>query len=233
MIVRDDGTSLLLIAQPDHAALAGRLMDRWTTRGLLENERRDSILHAIAEHDNGWREVDQAPLIDGDGAILDFVTAPIDVRQAIWPRGARRLAADPIAAALVAEHAIYIYRRFRDDRAWTGFFADMELIRDEFAAGAELSAEDLARDYFFVRIADLMSLAFCAGWTETQELDDYTIQLVDPGTLVVHPDPFDGAAISFQVAARRLPSRTFASADDAARAFRDAPVEIVEGQVSG
>jgi hypothetical protein len=233
MIVRPDGSSVLLITQPDHAALAAGLMARWTTRGLIDHERRDSILHAIAEHDNGWREVDASPIVDEHGALLDFVTAPIAVRQAIWPRGARRLAADPIAAALVAEHALYIYRRFHGDPAWTAFFSDMQAIRDEFAAGADLPAADLARDYFFVRMADLMSLAFCAGWTEPQELDDTIVRLVDGQTLVVQPDPFEGTTIEFEVAARRLPTAPFASADAAADAFRNAPVEALTGRLRG
>ena len=208
-------------------------MERWTTRGLAEHERRDSILHAIREHDNGWRDVDAAPMVGPGGELLDFVSAPIDVRQAIWPRGARRLAADPIAAALVAEHALYIYRRFLDDAAWSEFFREMALIRDEFAAGADLAADDLVRDYFFLRIADLASLAFCAGWTEAQQLEDHTLRLVDDTTIVIHPDPFEGASMSFEVPARRLPASAFASVEQAARAFHQAPVGTIAGTARG
>jgi hypothetical protein len=232
VIVRPDGSSVVLITQPDHAALARRMMSRFVGRGFADAERRDSILHAVAEHDNGWREVDAAPIVGGDGRLLDFVTAPAEVRQAIWPRGARRLEADPIAAALVAEHALYIYRRFRGDPAWAAFFTEMELIRDEFAAGADLAADELARDYFFVRIADLMSLVFCADWTEPQDLEDHVVWL-DRGTLVVRPDPFGGAAIALDVPARRLPAASFASAADAARAFRAAAVVTISGTARG
>ena len=96
MIVRTTESSLLLIAQPDHAVLARQIMERWQTGGLPGEPRRASILHAIEEHDNGWREIDAAPVLDGaTGRVLDFITIPADTRQAVWPRGVGRLAADP------------------------------------------------------------------------------------------------------------------------------------------
>ena len=222
----------MLITQPDHARLARLIMSRFVARDFADADRRDSILHAVEEHDNGWREVDEAPILGDDGRILDFVSVPIDVRQAIWPRGARRLAADPIAAALVAEHAVYIYRRFRGDSAWADFFNDMELIRDEFASGADLTGDEIAGDYFFLRIADLMSLVFCTGWTAPQEMDDHTVRL-DGKALIVSPDPFAGANVPFEITGRRVPNRPFASAADARREFDAAPTVTLSGIVSG
>jgi hypothetical protein len=232
MIIRPAGADVLLITQPDHARLARRMMSHFVGRGFADADRRDSILHAIEEHDNGWREVDAAPVVGDDGRLLDFVTAPVEMRQAIWPRGVRRLAADPIAAALVAEHARYIYRRFRGDPAWDGFFTEVELIGEEFASGADLTPAELAHDYFFVRIADLMSLVFCAGWTEPQELEDHAVRL-EGDVLIVSPDPFAGRTVPIEVRARPLRSGPFASAEAAARAFRGAPVVTVAGRVRG
>jgi hypothetical protein len=207
-------------------------MSPFTSRGFATTERRDSILHAIEEHDNGWREVDASPLVDEDGRLLDFVSAPAAVRQAIWPRGAKRLAADPIAAALVAHHAVIIYARFRGDRAWAGFFGDMERIRDRFLAEADLGAHALARDYFFVRIADLMSLAFCTGLREPQTIEDHVIRLVGD-TLIVTPDPFAGATVPIEVPARRLHAAVFASREEAVRAFDEAAPVTITGTARG
>ena len=116
MIVRVNGSSQLLITQPDHAALAALVMRQWRAGGLLQAPRLSSILLAVEQHDNGWREVDAAPLVDGGtGRVLDFIGAPDEVRRAVWPRGVDRLAATPYAAALVAQHALHIYRRYRDN----------------------------------------------------------------------------------------------------------------------
>jgi hypothetical protein len=233
MIVRVEASSLLLITQPDHAALARRVMDAWVADELLRQPRRDSILHAIEEHDNGWREVDVGPIVDErSGRILDFVTAPADVRQSVWPRGVGRLAADPAAAALVAQHAMHLYRRYRSDPAWTGFLSALENLRARHAAGAGLTLEEVARDYAFLEIADLMSLTFCNAWTEEQRTGRYTIQLVG-SSMMVRPDPFGGRTVEMSLRARELPNGGSWSAAEALSTFRSAPEIVISGRVSG
>ena len=57
---------------------------------LSGRPRRDSILHAIGEHDNGWAEADGSPTVDPEsGDVMDFVSAPLSVRHGVWPRGHR------------------------------------------------------------------------------------------------------------------------------------------------
>src|SRR5262245_22564588 len=88
--------------------------------------RRETILHAIAEHDNGWAEEDAAPTVNPQtGDVIDFVNAVLGRRRLIWPRGVARLADDPWAAALVAQHAVTVHEHYRAHAAWTAFFAEM------------------------------------------------------------------------------------------------------------
>lgn len=101
-------------------------MREWQEPALAGSPRRDAILLAVADHDNGWAETDAAPVLDSTGHILDFVAIPAARRQEVWPRGVARLGAVPYAAALVAQHAIHVYSRFRGDAAWTAFFGGME-----------------------------------------------------------------------------------------------------------
>jgi hypothetical protein len=234
MIVRPHGSSLLLITQPDHAALAARVMDRWLTRGFPAEPRRAAILRAVAEHDDGWREVDAAPLVDpAAGRIQDFISAPAAVRQGVWPRAVDRLAGDPAVAALVSQHAIQIYSRFTDDPAWRAFFAEMTTRRDEHARAAGLSAEALAHDYFFVRAGDLISLTFCNEWGDVQHFDGHDIQLRDGGVITIRPDPFGGSTVPFDISARVLPNRTFRSPAEAAEVYRGASVITLSGIAKG
>jgi Protein of unknown function (DUF3891) len=231
VIVRAAGPVLHLITQPDHAALARRIMDFWVAGDFPNAPRRASILHAVAEHDNGWREPDAAPIVDTAGAILDFITAPLEVRQGIWPRGVSRLAADPWAAALVAEHAVFIYSRWRGHPDWTNFFAEMESLRDRFVAAASLALDDLQRDYFFLRVADLMSLSFCNAWTDVQEIGGYRIRM-NGDAVVVDPDPFGERTVPLEIGARKLPRRTWTTRE-AATAFATAPRVEVKGTLMG
>ena len=236
MIVRRNGSSQLLITQPDHAALAARVMREWRADGLLESTRLDSILRAVEEHDHGWLEVDAAPLVDAvTGRVLDFIGAPDDVRRSVWPRGVDRLAPSPYAAALVAQHALHIYRRYRDNPGWAPFFTEMKTRRDHHLHDTALPLDDLVREYFFLRIGDLVSLTFCNGWTDGQSDDSgsgYAIRL--EGTrLTIAPDPFEGREIPLDITARELPNATFHSADEARHAWSKAPQVVVHGVASG
>ena len=235
MIIRVGESSLMLITQPDHAALAQHIMQHWRADGLPESPRRAAILLAVNEHDNGWREVDAAPIVDpATGGIRDFITAPDEVRRSVWPRGIERLAATPYAAALVAQHALYIYRRYRSDPAWGSFFADVEALRDRhLQSQPSATLDDLLSDYPMVRAGDLASLAFCNGWTDDQtDAPGYVIRLQGE-RLVVTPDPFEGRDLPIEITARALPRRAFASAADAAEAFATAPTATLKGVVSG
>src|SRR3989442_1479956 len=131
MIVRARPYVLQLITQVDHAHLARGIMERCVP--LAARARRDAILHAIGEHDNGWAEEDAAPFVDpATGGVADFVHVPLGVRQRVWPRAVSRLGDDPWAAALVAHHAVTVYDRYRADPDWTSFLAGMASSRDAF-----------------------------------------------------------------------------------------------------
>ena len=123
MIVRDEGRGLMLITQPDHAALSGRLMTAWHADGLDEAPRRRAILRATRDHDIGWEEVDGRPGLDAtSGHPYDFLHAPTLVKQRIWPRAVARLRQDdPEAAALVAQHALTVLTE-TDEPSWRDFF---------------------------------------------------------------------------------------------------------------
>jgi hypothetical protein len=233
MIVRDAGDVLQLITQPDHAALARRIMDHWTADDLPVSPRRASILRAIEEHDHGWLEVDAAPIVDSaTGRIADFISAPLEVRQGIWPRGVTRLAADPWAAALVAQHAIHVYARYTNDPDWQRFFEKMSGLRSEFLDRTGLTLEVLLDDYTFLRLGDLISLAFCNAWRDEHQHGRYTIRCTD-SRVAISPDPFGGTRVPVDIPARELPSRGYRNGADAAAAWRAARQIRIAGEAVG
>jgi hypothetical protein len=232
MIVRHAGDALLLMTQPDHAVLARTIMERWTADGLPESPRRESILLAVGQHDNGWEVVDAAPIVLADGRIADFMVAPGEVRRGVWPRGVAHLASDAWAAALVAQHAGFVYSRFEGDPDWTRFFEEMKALREHHRARAGLDGETLRRDYDFVRLGDLISLVFCNPWTDRHEHGGYAI-LGDRTNVTVEPDPFGGAPVAFEIRARKLPNRRYTDAADAAQAWEQAQQVTIAGTVAG
>jgi hypothetical protein len=234
LIVRTNPDHLLLITQPDHAALSGAIMTRWRRDGLPAHPRREWVLLATREHDAGWAEVDVAPIVEpGSGRLLDFVHAPDLVRQEVWPRSIERLAHAPYAAALVAQHALHIYRDHRSNPAWQPFFLQIEGLRStQLRRAAPLTLDDLVADYFFVRMGDLVSLCFANHWTGAQGDGEYSIRVQGP-RVIVTPDPFGGEAVPLSLPARRLAARGYTSVADAAAALAAAPAVTLDGVAAG
>jgi len=231
VIVRPVHDGVQLITQPDHAHLARTIMERAVP--LAARPRRAAILHAIGEHDNGWAEEDTAPTVNPvTGTVADFVSAPLRVRHAVWPRGVARLADDPWAAALVAQHALTVYDRFRSETEWRSFFVGMEAMRGKMLRASGMPLDDLLADYAFVRVADLISLTFCTGWTDEQRFGDWTVQLA--GTrVVVTPDAFGGATIPIEINAREIRNQAIRSDADLRDALSEATTTTLQGSVAG
>jgi hypothetical protein len=248
MIIRRVDTDLLLIAQDDHAALAGRIMAAWRAGGLPEHERRARVLEATGRHDLGWQSVDAAPSIDPEsGAPYEFVNAPLEIRQGVWSRALAVLAPeDPYVAALVAHHATAVYRRFTTTSGWRAFFPELTRRRDDLLATAGVSVDTLLKDYTFVGMGDLWSLVFCNGWRELREREGYRAVLhettprehadacvVHGGWLEITPDPFDGAPVPLSVPAWRVPSRRYSSDADLRDTVARAPIVQLTGVAAG
>ncbi|HEV8239230.1 MAG TPA: DUF3891 family protein [Thermoanaerobaculia bacterium] len=233
MIVRPLGGGFQLITQLDHAHLARRIMERCVP--LAARPRREPILLAIAEHDGGWVEIDAAPSFDAaSGGVVDFVKAPLAVRQGVWPRAIARLEGEPWAAALVAHHAWFVYERFRTgaDPEWSAFFTAMAAARDEQLAALGSTLDELLADYAFLRLGDLISLAFCNLAPEPLRHEEWTVRLA--GTrVVVTPDAFGGAVVPFAIQAREIHGGPFRSAAALRAAFDEAAPTTLSGEVGG
>jgi hypothetical protein len=233
VIIRRESTSLLFIAQQDHAVLSAAIMAEWQLDGFPGHPRRDAILLATREHDNGWLEEDAMTHVDQDGEPLDFMSVPPTVKQRIWPRAASRVAEwDPYAAALIAQHALALHGQQQTEPAWRPFLSQMERLQAELLTRCGPgAAETLQDDYRFVQAGDQLSLVFCNGWTAPFTRPGGRIQL-HGDTLTVSPDPFAGRRIPLRIVARRLPARTFTAGRELRAALDAAPVEWIEGAVS-
>jgi hypothetical protein len=229
MIVRPGDGVLHLITQPNHAALARRLMELWPSLGKAE--RRREILTAIEHHDRGWGASDASPTVDPfTGTIRDFLHVPVEVRQGVWPVSVAALAAAPWAAALVAHHAVTVYDRFRADAAWQTFFPAMTALRDEHLARAGGELKALVRDYVYVRLGDLLSLAFCTRAREPVSLGPWTIRL-DGARLHVSPNPFV-MDVTFAIEAREIPDVPYRTNEALAAAIEAGRSRALEGVVA-
>lgn len=238
MIVRHTQGRLLCLSQPDHAALAGRLAEAWAADGLPNRPTRDRVLEAVRQHDIGWTPEDQALRFDAAShGPHGFVSAPVDVKQGAFLRGVEALSpGDPYVAALVAQHGLTVYRRFQHDPAWSSFFPTLEARRDDlcgrFLGDSGAAPFTFLQDYTVLGLCDLFSLVFCNGWREPHLMEGYEAVL-EGDRLVVTPDPFGGAVVDLDVAARALPLRPYWSQSDLDAAWAEAEPTRLTGSAIG
>jgi hypothetical protein len=233
MIVVPADSSFLLITQPDHAHLAGEILSLWRADGLPDNPRRDDLLFAAREHDNGWREADAAPRWDAErGRPHDFITLPARERIAVWERGVCRFAAErPYASLLIARHALNLFGGRRGEEGWDRLLGFLEDFENGLLEQTGVEPETLEEDYRWIDLADQVSLAACARWREPA--GRYGVRIV-PGDGRVGLDPFPLAgATTFRVACRRIPARDYRGDADlggelAAARWEETAVRIAE-----
>ena len=238
MIVRDEGSTFLLVTQPHHAQLAAEIVSAISTEPPLAGAHRRSILLATREHDNGWIEVDAEPTIDpATGRPSDFIVGPPEVKHELWPRGIRRVGrSDPRAGALVAEHALTVDSYRRHEIGWATFFHTIASLRDalleRIGAATGEDREAFQAEYRSVRLGDSLSLQFCSGWREPHPTLGYEASM-EGGTLVVTPDPFGGAVVPVRVIGRRIPARRYRDDADLRATLAAVTPEVVAGQARG
>jgi hypothetical protein len=233
MIVTPEGSTLLVITQPDHAWLSGELLSLWRTDGLPDNPRRAEILFAVREHDNGWREADAAPRCNpATGRPFDFLSIPREERIAIWERGTARFVGEhPYAALLITRHALALHADRRGQDGWDGFLEYLDELAQGLREETGVAEEAVARDYRLLDLADLASLAACNRWREPFARHGLRGELRD-GALHLDPFPLAGAT-TFQIPCRRIPGRRFSGDADLGVEIAAARWETLPLRVAG
>ena len=205
-----------LITQPDHAFFAAELLALWRTDGLPARPRRDDLLFATREHDNGWRELDASPTVDRErGLPRDFLAVPADLRREVWTRGTERyLEERPHAALLIVQHALHLFRESAASPQWSDFVARLRDVRDELMTQTGAGDAGLLDDYAWLDLADRISLVACGALPRLDEPDGRTVTRgpEEPGTgrvrLAIHPFPLVGAT-TFKIPCRAVPARRY------------------------
>lgn len=210
------------ITQPDHARLAGELMALWRAGGLPDHPRREEILLAVREHDNGWRETDAAPHLDRERRRPhDFLSLPLPERLAVWPRAVGRYAERcPHAALLIAHHAQALYGEHRGEEKFEELFEVLDSQAEWLLEVTGLEQYLVEEDYAFLAFGDLASLAVCNRWTEpfSYGMPDGRVEgRFDPESESLHLVPFPLAgSTTFRVPCRHIPARDYTGDTDLA-----------------
>jgi hypothetical protein len=228
MIVAGEADRLRLITQPDHARFSAELLSLW--RPLADHPRRQELLFAVREHDNGWRETDAAPHWDREhGRPHDFLSLPRPERIEIWQRGTARFAGErPWAALLIVKHAIRLHQE-RSGEEWREFRGYLDELYRGLAEATGASEEQAEADYRWLDLADLISLAACNGWREPFGRHGVQGRLAGE-TLHLDPFPLAGAT-AYRIPCRHIQARPYRGDADlggelAAARWEELPVRV-------
>jgi hypothetical protein len=252
MIVRAKGTGWLLISQPAHAWLAGKLAAAWGNKTFSRLSPFEAVVLATRLHDIGWLDWDTSPRIGEDGQPVNFLDTDLAETIPIWQRAVKQVALlDPYAALLVSKHASTIYRRRKERVAdppgqrseLEALLAEHEAIQETFRAqlashpvyGPAVEPDRLNAAYRWLRTCDLLSLALCtdylppSGKIEAVPGND-PAQLIavhydrpKPFEIQLDPSPFGNTPLQLMIQARHLKEKTYPSQAAYATALEQAP----------
>ena len=126
MIRHRRGDEFLLIAQHDHALLAGRFAARIGKAPFVPLRPFREAVDGVSLHDCGWPVHDERPTLNDKGLPLHVLESPMAVAIRVWSESARRAAEkDPYSGLLVSLHVMALsfiaqthdptpHERFRD-----------------------------------------------------------------------------------------------------------------------
>jgi len=223
-----------LIAQPDHAALAGELAAHFAEPDFPARD--PDVVQAIALHDAGWAKYDGggeaggaskgAPpqwQRDSSGRPLSFLQAPVNIFVEAWTDSIHRAQekAGAIGGLMVSGHfrRLAEYRRNSvedtpEDSALLHRFLVNETQQDEARFRRQSrSRSEVERLVDLLQLCDLLSLYLCSGSRASiefpQKIASRPMILRRKGELCrLNPSPFR-EELSLGVPARRHPaSRT-------------------------
>ncbi len=111
MLVTRREDRLVLVTQPEHGALAGRLAVHWGNAGFARPAARQALLIAAAHHDDGWLELDRGPVHHARARRpAAFVELPLSESVGPYTRNIESLyERDLRAGALVGMHLSGFY----------------------------------------------------------------------------------------------------------------------------
>jgi hypothetical protein len=212
-------TEWWLVAQPDHAALAGDLAARISSPDFPSLD--VDVLLAITLHDEGWAQFDggEIPRLNGKGQPKSFLETAVPEFLRAWRDSIERAEqVAPIGGILVSEHFSRLANGYlQSDKSSP---EDRQVFRDFLQTEAERqkqlsrkqsrSSEEINLLVDLLQFCDLVSLYLCCGSQASiefpQTFNGKTIRLLREGESCRTDPPLFGAGASLAVRARRWPS---------------------------
>lgn len=208
-----------LVAQPDHAALAGDLASRMSSPDCPQLD--DDVLRAITLHDEGWAQFDggDVPKLNGQGRPLSFLEVAMPEFLRAWRDSIERAEqVAPIGGILVSEHFSRLAHSYLqsgrgspdDDQIIHQFLRVETERRRQLSRKQSLSSAEIGVLVDLLQFCDLLSLYLCCGSRDSIEFplrfNGRIIRLHREGESCRMDPQLFGQGASLAVRARKWPS---------------------------
>lgn len=205
MIITKQRRQVTAVKQTDHAAFAAFILERWSDHGFRHDPVREQVIVATREHDNGWREFDDAPRIDEKTKLpVDFKNISPEETYEIWMRGSQRfMEENPYVALLITHHAYSLHEHAHNRTGiWKEFFVTLAKQRGALRDSLGMTHNDVEHGYSFLRMMDWFSLMFCSnpklGHARPAQYAGYKVKR-DEDSLLIRPYPFSERDLKYEL----------------------------------
>jgi hypothetical protein len=179
VLISRRGDGLQLVAQQEHARVAGAMAAAWGNERFSASSAPASLTIAATRHDDGWASLDSAPLLnEQEGRPAHFLEVALEDTVGPYGEGVDRIYSEDVRAGVLAsmhraglwasrwgvqdgapiEHPIAREVVAAEDRRITEH--TRELWQDHGGLRSAFEAA-LWRDYEVLQALDLLSLALC------------------------------------------------------------------------
>jgi len=222
MIHRPDPDGTLLIGQPAHAWLSGRMARAWR----WPFQPWEDVCLAAEQHDIGMAAWDASPELDpASGLPYSFTSMPREMHVGLWRNAARLLLPQGrYPALLVSLHGTGLYERYVPAEQLAaeparGYLAAERAFQDSMRRSLSAEPAELDDAVALVRCWDWMSLSLCTAEADHSRMeavpscegDRITLEMAwidgDPTRVRVDPWPFLEPSLTLTVEGRLLAGR--------------------------
>jgi len=166
MIIRKNPDNFILINQHDHAHISGEMARHWQAAYFLSEERKESVLTAIYQHDRAWINPDAAPIWnDQVQAPYSFIDFPTALKVVHYQAGINQVATtDTYAALLNSLHYTTFPQLASSDFGQTFLATENKrqtALKDTLGLQTNAAAEILEFHLQLLKFCDNLSIYLC------------------------------------------------------------------------
>ena len=254
-MIRRRDNDRIVISQTAHSWLAGQFALHWGNDNFRIPALAEEVRLAAANHDNGWFDWEELPLIGPDGRPLDFTEMPIETHLTLWQRGLATLVEQSYYAAfLVSQHARFLVEsRLRNNPGTEAEAAKLTTFSQNQSQWEAAILEKLRQVAYYqegcqfhileanlrlLQIFDWLSLLLCMkelsestivdvpGQSSNHRLE-IRLRPLGSGSFTIDPWPFAMEKFELIVQARELPTAMFEDDQGFQAAWKSADVKSI------